>query len=217
MPAFELSEARETAVFVPDPGPGASTFVAPAAPPPEPEPEPASEEALAQAYAAGVTAGEAAAREALPIHDVEALRSATETLETLAGSLAERAEAKLVAEPREIVELALSIAEHLLCTRLDGDPEALTARIQRAVRGLPDAEPLRIEVSPRDRGTLEVMREDLGPLASGTVEIVDHPSLEPGEFRIAAGASEVDARGPALLASVREALSEEIADAEDSG
>ena len=93
-----------------------------------------------------------------------------------------------MAEPRALVELSLSIAEHLLCQQLGHDADALVARVTQAIQGMPEREPVRIEVSASDYQTLAEAQDALAGLASGAVTIEAQPGLGAGEFRIAAGA-----------------------------
>jgi flagellar biosynthesis/type III secretory pathway protein FliH len=217
MPGFEASESRRPAVFVPDPGPTTAAFVAP--PPPEPEETETapSAEALEQAFAAGYEAGETATRDSLPQAEAEELKSAALVLRRSVEALEERSRGQLVAEPRALVELALSISEHLLRQQLGRDADALIARVSQAIQSMPEREPVRIEVSNQDRQALGEVEDALAALASDAIEIEAHAGLAAGEFRLTAGAAETDGRLRALLASVRESLAEECADEEDAG
>ena len=129
----------------------------------------------------------------------------------------ERGRGQLVAEPRALVELALSISEHLLRQQLGHDADALIARVSQAIQSMPEREPVRIEISNHDYQTLTEAEDALAALANDTIEIEVHAGLAAGEFRLTAGAAETDGRLHALLASVRESLAEECAEEEDAG
>ncbi len=215
MPAFEAADSRPPAVFVPDPGPTTSAFVAPPAPETEDEAPAPTPEQLESAFQAGLEAGRTAALDAMPQAEAEELKRAAQTLRDAVDALEERSRGQLVAEPRALVELSLSIAEHLLRQQLGHDADALVARVTQAIQGMPEREPVRIEVAARDYQTLAEAQDALAALASGALTIEAQPGLEAGEFRITAGAAESDGRLHALIASVREALAEECTVEED--
>ncbi len=214
MSSFEPApDERRERRFVPDPPP-ADPLRAPCEAPPPGEPDPPAaatpvtdaapraeaEAALREAYERGLGEGRATAtqREA-------ALETAAAALQQASLELAELGGGYLAANRRAAVELALAIAERILARELERDPDAVAALAARAFEKLDAAAP-RVLLSERDHATLGVERPPaLERLAAeGALEV--DPGLRPGEVRVEAPPSQVDARLPELLRRVREEL-----------
>lgn len=161
----------------------------------------------------GFEAGEAAARASLPWKESEALISATHALTEASAALMHQTTRMNATQPRLIVELALSIAEHLLCKNLGEDADALVDRVGHAIAQMPPQRPLVLELAPRDAELLQASEDRVARFDENVIEVRTNESLAPGEFRIESGSSEIDGRRDAMLAVIREALEEECREA----
>lgn len=178
-------------------------------------PAPDPDEIARRAYAEGLEAG----RGELPWREAEALRTAVAAVESAARSLADLRRGYLLENRRALVELAVVIAERILARRLETDPDALAALVERAAGAVGEEAPVRVLLSPADFDTCQAGIEDrLRHLADrGELRVEAHSGLERGEARVAAGASEVDARLPAILERVRDELAEVLRTPETEG
>ncbi len=169
------------------------------------------EEALREAY----ERGRAEARAELPVAEAAALARAAEALERGARALGVLRRDLLRAHRHAVVELAFAIAERVLGRAVRADAEGLADRVAEALEILPEGQPETLRLSPADVETLRA--GEAGRLArlaeEHRLEIVADPRLEPGDARIFAGRSEVDARLGEILDRLRAAL-HDLADGE---
>jgi len=200
-----LHDWRRRNVFSPAPS-------SPPAPPldsaaiPVDEPGPGSlEERVRHAHGEGLAAGRAESV------DRERAR-AFETLATAAQTIRELHDGYLSAHRREVVELALAIAETVLGRPPCDDADALAGRIDRALSSVEPDGALKLRLSPRDHALVESDgASELGRCAGdAAIETCVDPELAPGEFRLEAGPAEADGRRATLLAALRERLIESL-------
>ena len=137
---------------------------------------------------------------------------AFETLETAAQEVLELRDGYLSAHRREVVDLALAIAETLLGRPPSDDPDALAERLDQALSSLEPAGPLTLHLSVPDHAVVESDgASELGDrVRAAAIETRADPDLTPGEFRLEAGAAEADSRRATLLAALRERLLESL-------
>lgn len=181
---------------------GAPPTPTPTAEPEEPDPE--------HFWLLGYAAGRDATRDELPFREAEGLALATEALVRAAGELASLRREYLSSNRRELVDLAIAIAERILERELAHDPDVLAALVERSLESLAEEGPIRLLLCDADR---EVLRSaDSSRLAAlrdeGGLEIETAADLSRGEVRLQAGAAEMDARIQTLLGLVREGLEE---------
>ncbi|MFQ5418666.1 MAG: FliH/SctL family protein [Myxococcota bacterium] len=142
----------------------------------------------------------------------ESCRRAAEALCAAASELVALRDEYLAAHRHEAVELAFVIAGAILGRSFSGNTDGLASRIERAVAQLDDAGPLRLQLASEDH---EVVATDAaGELSrivrAAPIEVSADPELEPGEFRLQAGPAEVDGRLDALLARMRQQLTDTV-------
>jgi len=174
---------------------------------------------LAEGLARGREEGSAAARAELPFADAEALRTAAAALDGAAGSVAALRRGYLAENRRMLVEISVAVAERVLGQRIEADPDLLAGVVERALTALGDAPDVRLCLSERDhRAVVEGGAADLAALAErrGLAVEVD-PGLAPGDVRVLAGRSRVDARIEAVLRRIREELAAGADDEEEAG
>lgn len=176
--------------------------------------EPSLEELRQEAFEAGRAAG----RAELPWRDADALRSALISLEEAARALGGVRRDYLMAQRRALVELALAVAERVLGRAVAADPDALVAVVERALAQLGADEPVRLRLCAGHLETLELgLAPQLARLAAEHgVRVEADRELVPGDVRVFAGRSQVDARLEECLRRVRDELSEAI-DADEDG
>jgi len=175
--------------------------------PPEPESQPDLESVRHAAFEEGREAG----RAELPWQEARQLETAIVALESAERAFAAERRDYLRAQRGALVDLAIAIAERILMRELSTDPAALVALVERAIDSLPQASRdggVALHLSPSDHGVLAQGEGDaLARLAQdGTVQIVSDAGLAPGDVRVQAGATTLDARRSVLLERVREAL-----------
>jgi flagellar assembly protein FliH len=162
----------------------------------------------AEGLEAGREQGAAAARAELPFAEAETLRTAAGALEEAARSVAALRRGYLAENRRLLVELAVAVAERVLARRIEADPDALLGVVERALAELGDAPELRLKLSERDRQAVEAGRAlELAAFAERHgVAVEADPALAPGDVRILAGRTQVDARIGVVLRRIREEL-----------
>jgi len=163
------------------------------------------EERVRRAHEEGLAAGRA---ESL---DRERTR-AFETLGKAARAILELRDGYLSDHRRELVELALAIAETVLGRSPSADADALAARVERALASVEPGGPLKLRLSSSDyalarsEGASELGRRVSDP----AIETCADPDLAPGEFRLEAGSAEADGRRATRLTALRERLIESL-------
>jgi len=161
------------------------------------------EEGIRKAYEEGLAAGRAEPCD-------EGRTRALQTLEAAAREILELRNAALVAQRREIVDLALAIAGSILGRPLADDADALAERVGLALSRMERSAPLSLGLAPQDHAL--VTSDGASALArilqGRSLELAEDPELAPGEFRLEAGAAEADGRRSVLLADLRARLLE---------
>jgi flagellar assembly protein FliH len=147
---------------------------------------------------------EAAARELAPA--AEALAAALEEL------VRERERCAEVLE-RQAVDLALQLAEKVICGALDAEPERVVDVVRGALRRLVERERVTVLVNPED---LELVREASGSLSGALggierLEIQEERRVPRGGAVLRTAAGEIDARVAEQLERAREVMASELA------
>jgi flagellar assembly protein FliH len=224
MPSFspEHLAPRPRATFVPQPlpatggaprgGPAPAALAPPAPCGPVPGPD-ALRAAREEGFAAGREAGLREGREQgdrAALH--EALGPALEALEEAARGLAALRRSYLREQRGLVVELALEVSARLLAREVAADADALAGVLERALAALGEEPALRVRLSPGDLARVERgLAPRLAALASGAgLAFEAAPELAPGDVRVQAARSEVDARRAELLRRVRAELDEAL-------
>jgi flagellar assembly protein FliH len=189
----------------------AARFTSADAPAPAAASAPASQPDLEALRNAAFEEGREAGRAELPWQEARQLETAIVALESAERAFAAERRDYLRAQRRALVELAIAIAERILMRELRADPAALVALVERAIDALPEAsrdEGVALHLAPSDHDALAHGEGDaVARLAQGgAVRIVSDPDLAPGDARVRAGATTLDARRAVLLERVREAL-----------
>lgn len=217
------ADGRTAARFVPQALPGSGRAFAPAHPEPfrradgvaerSPAAAPSRESERERAYAEGLAAG----RAELPWQEAESLRSAAASLEEAARALGALRRTYLVTHRIALVDLAVALAERVLAREVHVDRDALAGVVERALTLLGDVDPVRVHLCA---GDLEAVRAGLAPAlerlaTENGLTLEADPNLRPGDVRVLAGASRVDARLGECLQRLREDLVE-ITDSDEA-
>ena len=128
----------------------------------------------AQARAAGLQEGEAAARQKLEAPLKDAIARLAHQLGDLAGF---RARLRQDAE-QDLVKLAIATAQRVLHREITTDPEAILGLVKAALQRVEAREVLRIRVHPEDARILETCLADLG--LPEKIEVMADQGLERG-------------------------------------
>ena len=169
-----------------------------------PERIPESRPQVEEAYARGMAEGKALGRK-------EVERELAKTLKALKEALSEvsrlRSEILKGAE-REVVTLAMAIAEKIVHQELTVDKGVVRAIFRLALDALGEKEKLIVHCNP---GDLEILKSYLGDLKAsqsgmGEVEFVSDPAMLAGGVRIEGAYGEVDASLEARMAMIRKVL-----------
>ena len=170
--------------------------------------------------AEGARAAEAARAEAREQGHREGLEAAARELapaaEALAGALAAlTSERERYADmlEREAVDLALQIAEKVLCGALDVQPERVVDVVRGALRRVVERERVTVLVNPDD---LELVRAASGSLTGALggierLEIQEERRVPRGGAVLRTAAGEIDARVMEQLERAREVIAAELA------
>jgi flagellar assembly protein FliH len=168
------------------------------------EAEAISTEAARRGYDEGYAAGLAAAQAQLgPAADAVAA--------VLAGVEAER-DAFLAAAERHAVELAVQIAEKLLCGAVEVQPEAVLGVVTGALRRVAARDRIVLEVSPADFDIVRDAAEGIADRLGGVhrLEVVSERRVTRGGCVVRTEDGEVDAQLDGQLARVREVLADAV-------
>lgn len=229
MSSSRASGALEPAEpFVPDPMPmGRSVFQPSERIEPDSasgEPKPVDEDPVRsperggfdEGYAQGLRDGlekgrqEAAAeaREDVPDVELAALQSAVLALQEAASSVSVLRRGYLEDNRRMLVEIAMAVAEKLLRTRIEQDPDALAGIVEQALGQLGDLAPVQLRLATCDHEALQSgharVLEELASRHDLRVEA--DPRLAAGDVRVLAERTEVNARLGEVLRRIREEL-----------
>jgi len=169
----------------------------------------ASANAVAAAERRGYDEGLAAGR-TLAQADLEPVRAALAAASTGLG--AARDEVVAAVEIRA-VELAIALAEKILCTALELDPARLLDVIAGALRRLVDKDEVVLVVNPAHVGLLQAEIQSLGASAGcpRVIEIVGERRVGPGGCIVRTRDGEIDARIESQLARAEELLRRSLA------
>lgn len=174
----------------------------------------------AAVQAEGARAAEATRAEARDQGHREGLEAAARELapaaEALAGALEELVrERERCAEvlERQAVDLALQLAEKVICGALDVEPERVVDVVRGALRRLLERERVTVLVNPED---LELVRAASGSLSGALggierLEIQEERRVPRGGAVLRTAAGEIDARVAEQLERAREVMASELA------
>lgn len=163
-------------------------------------------EAQAQGEAEGLGAGRAAGHEAV-------LDEAAELLANLQTGIAEAMEARkqwLEGQERELLNLALMIAQKVLCLELAHSREAAVSMVEEALRHLTDKSHVRVRVHPMDLSRVVSAKGRLSLAVDGLnhLEVVGDPKVGLGGCLVDTRTGVVDARLATQLAEIAAGLLE---------
>ncbi len=173
-------------------------------------------EVLAEGHAAGFeeghTAGfEAGQREGIEIgrqqeHDL--IRGGSEMLAMLAETIV-RERSRIIAEAsRDLVQLALTMAERIVRHGLPLEDEAVLRAIREALGQVGDARRIVVRLNPREVELVETHSADLGALvaADAHIELRPDPGVTPGGCLMETPELHLDATVETLLGRFEEIL-----------
>lgn len=160
----------------------------------------AYEEAYAKGRAEGLASAE---REMRP--QLQQLQARIERLDAIVGTLARPLQELDAVVEDQLVQLALTVARHLVRRELRMDPSQVIAIIRETVALLPaSARDVRVHLHPEDAA---VVREKLAAPAGERVwTIVEDPVLGRGGCRVTTETAQIDARLETRIGTVVSAL-----------
>jgi flagellar assembly protein FliH len=160
----------------------------------------AYEEAYAKGRAEGLASAE---REMRP--QLQQLQTRIERLDTIIGTLARPLHEMDAVVEDQLVQLALTVAKHLVRRELRIDPSQVIAIIRETVALLPaSARDVRVHLHPDDAA---VVREKLAAPAGERVwTIVEDPVMGRGGCRVTTDTAQIDARLETRIGTVVSAL-----------
>jgi flagellar assembly protein FliH len=160
-----------------------------------------TDELLRESYELGREAG----RAELPWREAEALRSAQAALEQAVRALEDERFATLRAQRETVIELALAVARRILEREVAARLDDIEPVLERALPLLAEAGPVVLHLAPGDLETLRAggapALERLAGRALAGIEADE--DLRPGDARLSAGSSSVDARIDTILERFR--------------
>ena len=160
----------------------------------------AYEEAYAKGRAEGLASAE---REMRP--QLQQLQARIERLDSIIGTLARPLHEMDAVVEDQLVQLALTVAKHLVRRELRIDPSQVIAIIRETVALLPaSARDVRVHLHPEDAA---VVREKLAAPAGERVwTIVEDPVMGRGGCRVTTDTAQIDARLETRIGTVVSAL-----------
>ncbi len=160
--------------------------------------------AYEEAYAKGRAEGLAAAEREMRPH-VQQLQARIERLDTIISTLARPLQEMDAVVEDQLVQLALTVARHLVRRELRIDPSQVIAIIRETVALLPaSARDVRVHLHPEDAA---VVREKLAaPTGERVWTIVEDPVLGRGGCRVTTDTAQIDARLETRIGTVVSAL-----------
>jgi flagellar assembly protein FliH len=160
----------------------------------------AYEEAYAKGRAEGLASGE---REMRP--QIQQLQARIERLDSILSTLARPLHEMDAVVEDQLVQLALTVAKHLVRRELRMDPSQVIAIIRETVALLPaSARDVRVHLHPEDAA---VVREKLAAPAGERVwTVVEDPVLGRGGCRVTTDTAQIDARLETRIGTVVSAL-----------
>lgn len=165
-------------------------------------------EAYTKGHAAGVAAARAESQQAL-----NQLKSQVAALENMLGAIAQPFRDLDAQVEEQLVQLAVTIARHLVRRELRTDPAQVIAIVRETVALLPAAtRDVRVHLHPEDAA---VVREKLAtPSADRAWTIIEDPVMTRGGCRVATDTAHIDQRLETRIQSIMAAiLGEERSDA----
>ncbi len=120
----------------------------------------------------------------------------------------------LQAANRDIVALSLAIAERIVHTHVELDPETVVRNVRAALDELGIADHSEVHLAPQDVAAVEALLRDAGG-ERPPIRIVPDPSVKPGGARVVSDIGEVDATLAGQLASIAEAFKREVGGAKE--
>lgn len=160
----------------------------------------AYEEAYAKGRAEGLASAE---REMRP--QLQQLQARIERLDSIIGTLARPLHEMDAVVEDQLVQLALTVAKHLVRRELRMDPSQVIAIIRETVALLPaSARDVRVHLHPEDAA---VVREKLAtPTGERVWTVVEDPVLGRGGCRVTTDTAQIDARLETRIGTVVSAL-----------
>lgn len=191
----------------------------PAAEEPQPEPQqPSLEELLQQARSEGEAEGFEKGRR----HAEEAVRSelagAIEALRSAASSAAEASKQQILSLEREVVLLALAVAERIVRRELDEDDELAVRIVKEALAKAASASKAVVRISPRDMAAVQSALGELrGRLRAGSeISVEADEAVPPGGCLVVTDLGEVNAILEDRIGELRRALLEAAPGSEEN-
>jgi flagellar assembly protein FliH len=166
--------------------------------------EDVEQRAYEEAYAKGRAEGLAAAeREMRP--QLQQLQARIERMDQIVGTLARPLQELDAVVEDQLVQLALTVARHLVRRELRIDPSQVIAIIRETVALLPaSARDVRVHLHPEDAA---VVREKLAaPTGERVWTIVEDPVMSRGGCRVTTDNAQIDARLETRIGTVVSAL-----------
>jgi flagellar assembly protein FliH len=160
----------------------------------------AYEEAYAKGRAEGLASAE---REMRP--QLQQLQARIDRLDSIIGTLARPLHEMDAVVEDQLVQLALTVAKHLVRRELRMDPSQVIAIIRETVALLPaSARDVRVHLHPEDAA---VVREKLAtPTGERVWTVVEDPVLGRGGCRVTTDTAQIDARLETRIGTVVSAL-----------
>lgn len=136
------------------------------------------------------------------------VRGIVGALETVRRGL-ENSRSDLLRElEKEIVTLALEIAEKLALQELTSNPEAVSNLVRRVIDRAAEKKSLRVRLSPSDYRLLREKRRELiaNMVDVGHLDLVEDGNLQPGDCVVETAAGLIDARLHRRLERIRDSV-----------
>jgi flagellar assembly protein FliH len=160
----------------------------------------AHQEAYAKGHAAGLVAARAESQQAL-----NQLKAQAATFEAMVAAVAQPFNELDAVVEEQLVQLAVTVARHLVRRELRLDPAQVIAVIRETVGLLPaTARDVRVHLHPEDA---TVVREKLAtPGAERAWTIVEDPVMTRGGCRVTTDTAQIDARMETRIQSIMTAI-----------
>ena len=161
-----------------------------------------------EGYAAGMDAGKKAGHEQALAEHREQLGNVLRSVTAIANELDERRCELEVAAEREVIELAIAIAERVTKRLGAMDPAVLTANVSEALKLVVHAADVRMAIHPAQKAALTdaLPRLRMEWPALGHVELIEDPAIASGGCRLFTHRGSFDADLDVQLRNIAAAL-----------
>jgi flagellar assembly protein FliH len=180
--------------------------IAPAAPAAPAAPDVSMAQQLEEAYARGRQEGLAMAEQRFD-STIQALTQALEDVSRIRESLAQTSS-------QDMLRLVMAVAEQVIRRSIEVDPNVVLLIIENALQSSVRSDTYRISVNPQDLEQVTKQKPLFKASISGlkNLSFDADPNVSPGGCRIDSQLGDVDATIETQLESIRQALSEAIAE-----